>query len=475
LESALNASGLPDKARAIVRQQFANGAADPEEVKRAIEAQRDLITSLFDQSGNVTKHARPLIAVGRVSEADRFELSFLRMMAGATRFDQLVNDIGKTDAKGRKIFGALQEAGQLRAVEAWVSDGKPALPRPKRLSEWYYDFSDDDYTGTFSFGRRALEANLTTSTLASIVKNAVNVLLAANYSMRQQWWQDIVFEEDVDTIDDATLVRVFGISTFPIVPEGGAYTELTMADEEETATFFKRGGYVGVTSETFLRDKLNQLREIPNKLSNAWYNTVSSRVAAVFTVNTAAGPVLADSGALFNATAVASAGGHLNLLTTALSHAAWDAVVTAMKKQTDQPLGAGERLGPENKPGYLLVPTDLVNTATEIRNSQYVPGFANLTENQYKGTFEVIEVPNWTDTNNWAAVAKPMGMSPIHLVWLRGRRTPELFTADAEENGAMFTNDEIRYKVRQFGAEFSATYACAPVADWRSLHKSNVA
>jgi len=38
----------------------------------------------------------------------------------------------------------------------------------------------------------------------------------------------------------------------------------------------------------------------------------------------------------------------------------------------------------------------------------------------------------------------------------------------------MFTNDELRFKVRQFGFRYSATYDCAPVADFRPLYKANV-
>jgi hypothetical protein len=38
----------------------------------------------------------------------------------------------------------------------------------------------------------------------------------------------------------------------------------------------------------------------------------------------------------------------------------------------------------------------------------------------------------------------------------------------------MFTNDELRYKARMFGARFSATYDTAPVGDFRPLFKSNV-
>ncbi len=87
----------------------------------------------------------------------------------------------------------------------------------------------------------------------------------------------------------------------------------------------------------------------------------------------------------------------------------------------------------------------------------------------------MLEVPVWTDATDWALVAKPGGVSPIKLIWLRGKRTPELFDAVDEKSGAMLSNDALRYKVRQFGFEFSSTYRVAAVADWRPMHKSNVA
>jgi hypothetical protein len=49
---------------------------------------------------------------------------------------------------------------------------------------------------------------------------------------------------------------------------------------------------------------------------------ISGLVAAVFTDNSGVGPTMADTGALFNATAVTTAGEHANLLTTALDSAA---------------------------------------------------------------------------------------------------------------------------------------------------------
>jgi hypothetical protein len=197
----------------------------------------------------------------------------------------------------------------------------------------------------------------------------------------------------------------------------------------------------------------------------------------VFTLNTAAGPVLADTGALFNATAVATAGGHVNLLTAALSPTALTAVRLAMRKQTDQPLGAGERLS--ITPRHILIPADLESTATQIATSELEPGtYQNattfMTNNIWKGKIEPIIVPHFTDANDWAAVADPALFPAIWLIWLRGRRSPEIFSAEEERGGAMFTNDELRFKTRMFTFRFSSSYDCAPVSDFRPLHKSNV-
>jgi hypothetical protein len=287
----------------------------------------------------------------------------------------------------------------------------------------------------------------------------------------------------VDTIDDATLARVYGVDSLPVVPEGAAYTELALEDEEETATFVKKGGYIGVTLETIMRDKIQEIRNIPIKLADTWYNTLADLVSGVFTVNSATGPVLATTGALFNSTAVTSAGGHTNLLTTALGYSAFSAARTAMRKQTDQPLGGGRRLV-ENLPRYLLVPVDLEVTALGIRNSELQPdadfdagtvGSGAQTTNLFRNQFDVIVVPTWTDATNWALVADPMAMPAIWLIYPRGMRTPQVFSSDSETQGTMFTNDEMRFKVRLMTYRFSATYECAPVSDFRPLHKSNVA
>jgi len=489
LEAALTESGLSKPIRELIREQFEGRAVEANVIKTAIEKHRAAF--LADDSGRVTDHggARARVKLG-MNEADQFVLGFVRRVWGPNGVRKPSTAFGMKWKDGAPVIGAAQEVIadpsfglSARAVEGWKSGGGSigSIPLYSGLDEWYWDLtgggdrSQADFFGEGRFSARALEANLNTGTLTSIVKNAVNVMLAADYAVQEQWWNEIVEELDVDTYDSATLVRLFGATTLSIVPEGDAYTELDWEDEEETAAPVKRGNYIEITLETFLRDKINKLNTLPDRLSKSWYNTVADRVAQVFTTNTAAGPVLSDTGALFNATAATSAGGHANLLTTAMSWAAINAAVIAMKKQTDQPLGVGRRLGLDVMPTHVLVPIDLTATTERIIDAEKIPGSADNDPNPYYRKIKVLEVPVWTDVTDWALVAKPGGVSPIKLIWLRGKRTPELFEASDEKTGALLTNDAIRYKVRQFGFEFSSTYRVAPVADWRSLHKSNVA
>jgi len=459
LRDRLDAAQLPAPMSALVQTTFGNRVFEEAElndfIKRAKEAQAAL-----DTTGRVsgTGQARGSVQVG-LAPRDVAEIEFMRLMMGNTEFRALEH----VDA----------EYVQERVAEAykgWIRAGRPRYST-RRISEWVYNLLDGDpFTD-----QRASEA-VTTSGMTSIVKNALNVMLAANYAKKHFWWEPVVRSEEVDTIDQATLVRVYGFDTLDVVEAGQPYTELSWRDDEETADFHKRGNYVGVHLETLLSDKLNIVRSIPERLSMSWYNTISSLVSAVFTTNTAAGPVLGDTGALFNATAVTTAGGHANLLTAALSFTSYGAARTAMMKQTDQYSGGGTLKGQRSliQPKFMFVPVDLETAALQIRNSECIPGSANNDVNPHHQKFEVVVVPNWTDTNNWALLADPVEFPAIWLIFLRGKKVPELFTADSETQGSMFTNDTLRYKVRMMTWRFSSTYDCAPVSDWRPLHKNNV-
>jgi hypothetical protein len=459
LREKLDNAKLPPTFRSVVESAFAGRVADPKEVDAMIARTKEA-QATADKSGKPEgvggegRMQESMRITGVFSPEDKAEIALLHLIAGDSTF--------------KRLEGMDEDFVKERMPEShasWIRAGRP-YSRARRLSEWTYEV----YGGN-PMTDRAKEAT-TTSTMTSIVKNTLNLMVAADYAIRHRWWDPIATIEEVDTIDQATLVRVFGLDQLDVVDEGAPYTELDWEDEEETAAFVKKGNFIAVTLETLLNDKLAKVRTLPTRLANSWYNTISSLVSSVFTVNTAAGPVLADTGALFNATAVGTGGGHANLLTTGLSFDEYGVVRTAMMKQTDQPLGAGERL--LIQPSHVLVPVDLETTALQIRNSEFEPGVANNDVNPWHQKFEVIVVPDWTDADNWAAVADKNQFPAIYLIFLRGAQVPQLFTADAENAGTMFTNDTIRFKVRMLTFRFSATYDCAPVGDWRPLHKSNV-
>jgi hypothetical protein len=457
LGERLTESSLPPDVQAIVRDMFKDRVFEEAELTRFIE-QMQKARAAMDPTGQVNGagsgigHASSVITVEEKAEAE-----FLRLLMGNTSFRGLESN--EEDFVKERVP---------ESYKAWQRDERPANYGIFKFSEWLRTFYGDPFTGAPA---RISEA-VTTSSMSSIVKNAVNVMIAADFSVRYRWWEPLVRTEEVDTIDQATLIRIFGLANLDTVGEGAPYTELAWEDEEETPTFQKRGNYVGITLESMLRDKVNAIRTLPQRLATSWFNTKSTLAANVFTVNTAAGPVLGDTGALFNATATTTAGGHANLLTAALSFASYGAARTAMRKQTDRRLGAGNRLGAS--PAFLLVPEDLETTALQIRDSDKVTGSANNDPNPYQHKFEVVVVPPWTDTDNWALVADPMPWPAIYDIVVAGNRVPSIFSAGDEAGGAMFTNDILRYKVRMLGFRFDATYDTLPVGDFRPLHKSNV-
>jgi hypothetical protein len=284
------------------------------------------------------------------------------------------------------------------------------------------------------------------------------------------WWRNIAVVEHFNNLHTITGTLIGTVGELPVVAEGADYTELAVGDSPETANFVKYGGYIPLTLELIDRDETRKLRAYARELGSAGIRKISSLVAAIFTANAGVGPTMNDGSALFNATAVTNAGGHKNLLTTALGINAWDAVCTAVY---DQPMliknetgsyGAGPKMA--LNPKYCLVPRTLQNTAWQMLKGDYVREENYVYDNVLKGSAVPVTVPEWTDVNNWAAACDP-NLAPAIYVGERFGIMPEIFVAGSELSPAVFTNDEHRMKVRHFLAVW--------VNDFRPLHKSNVA
>ena len=141
------------------------------------------------------------------------------------------------------------------------------------------------------------------------------------------------------------------------LPSGGTANDATMSDKRET---YKLGRYAKkftVDEQDFISDRLGAILRMPFEMGQAARRLRPDLVYSVLLENP---NLVADSGALFNATAVTTTGGHANLGTGALSTTNLATAITAMVQQ---------RIGNvvlNVRPRYLIVPGALQFNAATI-------------------------------------------------------------------------------------------------------------
>ena len=126
-------------------------------------------------------------------------------------------------------------------------------------------------------------------------------------------------------------------------------------------------------------------------------------------------------------------------------------------------LGTGPKMAVN--PRFCLIPRALQYTARQLFLNDWDITSGIHASNLWKGMGVPVTVPEWTDTNDWAAVCDPL-VAPAIFLGERFGLVPEIFVAGDQLSPAVFMNDEHRLKVRMFAAVW--------VNDFRPLHKENV-
>lgn len=435
LESALSASKLPLPMQNHIKNQFAGKIFEPVELQSAIDDARALVS----------------------------ELTGGMIIQGPGRVQGMFNTRDQLQVAAEDLLGVPREK-ENRALKVHKLQGIREL---YMMLTGDYDLYGGYYPERAQLAGTADFSGLVANVMNKVIVNTWEVLGQAGYD----WWKEIVSVEHFNTLNTITGTLVGTVGSLPTVAEGAEYTELEIGDSPETGIFLKYGGYIPLTLELIDRDETRKLAAYPRELASAGLRKISQLVAEVFTANSGTGPAMADSGTLFNATAVTTSGGHANLLTAALAADEWDA---ACKAVYDQPMlikntagyyGTGPKMA--INPRYLLVPRALQLTAMKILYPSLENAANIYSENMQRGQpGDVKVVPEWTDATNWAAVCDPR-IAPAIYVGERFGLMPEVFIAGDNLSPAVFMNDEHRLKVRHFLAVW--------VNDFRPLHKSNVA
>lgn len=405
---------LPDAAKNRIRKMFAGRTADVGEIAQAITDEREYLQSVADTA----------VVVG---------------VPGGARVGGMFTSSDHVEAAAYDLLGVERPAH--------LSEARPA--RLTGIRELYLGMTGDtEMLGGYS-PKRAQFA--TTTTMPALVASVLNKSIAQNWanfmSAGYDWWKTVTETIKADSLNDIKGVNVSAVGLLPTVAEGGNYTELTIKDGLETAPFVKKGGYLPFTLEMMDRDDTRAIRAYPKALARSAIRSLSAQVAGIFTANAGAGPTLASDGlALFHAT-------HGNLGTTALSAAEFEAKRVQIYNQSIL-AAAGQDGGKlAINPEYLLVPRVLQKTALDI----VAPAYINATNNTLRGTGTVVVVPEWSDANDWAVITNPLINAPIQVAFRFGEM-PEIFVADDERYGSLFSNDEMRLKARFFFAVLVASH-----------------
>ncbi|MGN6229178.1 MAG: phage major capsid protein [Dyella sp.] len=465
------AEGLADASDESVLAAYREAVAQPAEK----QGTSDGVTreELLQHTRMVEARADARVQIAQSNLPDVVKDRLTQRFAEAASFT--VEDVGNAIKGEREFLAKLNDGAKVRGLGSFVESVEDRSEKVQKMLDDFFDpakpaFSfrecyreitgDVGVTGRMANVdmqrlREAAGANfreaVDSTTFGNILGDSITRAMIREYANLEsykdwRWMCDIV---PVSDFREQQRTRLGGYGNLPAVAENGAYNQLaTPTDEKATYTLSKRGGTETISMETIANDDVGLLRRIPLSLATAAGRTLYEFVYGFLDSNA----LIYDGLALFVA-------GHNNLGTAALDATSFAAARLRMKQQTEQ--DSGKRLGITLR--HLVIPSDLEETAYNL--------FQRGTNNDQ--TFVQSRVPtvhvvdHWTDANNWYAAADNSQVPLIELGFYGGNQDPELFVQDMPTQGSLFSNDQIKYKIRHI-------YSGA-VRDYRAFDGSIVA
>lgn len=412
LERRLAESVLPEAVRGVVRQKFAGHVFEAAELDRELTLNRQMLADLT-RAGLVRDHGYERVEIGsQITEAEKMQAAFDLM------FDKNGDMVAEAD---RARLGNMRGFQSIREAYARVTGDASVA-----------GISDRSLLGEIRVSenapmQRITEADTTTATFTYLLGTSMNKRLLRDYQTWTAEWMKFCIIVPIRDFKQQTRVRMGAFGSLPIVPEDSAYTSVTLQDSAATYVPQKRGNLVTVSRETIVNDDLNAIRTIPTKLAAAAAYTLAEFVYGFLSSN----PTIYDGSALFT-----SGAPHNNLGSSALSTAAMQSGVTAMREQTNF---AGKRIG--LRPKFLIVPPELEFSAMVMTKSAGVPGSPNNDINPMLGYVTPIVSPQLTNTSQWFMAADPQVVDTIEIGFVGGQVNPVLLIQDQPLYGLNFSQD----------------------------------
>ncbi len=216
------------------------------------------------------------------------------------------------------------------------------------------------------------------------------------------------------------------------IPENGEFPETTMQDEHESYRVEIWGSMFSISVQSIINDNIGAFTDVPEKQGRSMRRK-QNRLAYQHLKDN---PVLFDTGALFNATAQTTAGGHANLTTGA--GAPSETTLNALELKMLQMIGP---TGSDNanaqalniQPRFIIVPPALKRVVQKLllSDSDATTQLNAGVVNTWKGALQMIFDAELglafggSDTA-WYLATDPADVDTIEYAFLQGWESPQL-------------------------------------------------
>ncbi len=460
----------PAPAKEPVKESVAPAAADP----RVGELEKQLRESRVRESARVLKDAcaarkLPQDSVARVLAAHKG-----RDDIDDARADEIAK--GEQDYVDRIVAGAAPV--RITAGREPLDNAKDVLAHmfapgriqaPKggadnigfsmhRFNEAFFGL-DTRVTGMDA--RRKLRESIDATSFNQVYADALSRALLADYKANPLVadWRKVVRVVPLGDFRTHHVIKPGWYGFLPDVAAKSPYLTLTTpGDTEETIALSKRGGLESWSWEDQLNDDIGLIQTMISRLSRAAAETIYDHVFAI--VRDATQPNLSDGLSLTSQ----SRTGDVNEGTLAMSADATGKTnyINTIKLMMQLKGGSGQ--AKNIRPKYCVIPFGKVEQFAYI-TKELSGGVTGTDVPDAVRRILAIALPeaiiDWGTSNStdWYLLADPMEAEVIRMAFLNGREDPEIFVADDQRFGSLFTQDSIQLKIRHVYKAAAMDYA----------------
>ena len=264
----------------------------------------------------------------------------------------------------------------------------------------------------------------TSSDFPLILANQANKSMLKGYDEAPETWNIWAQTGNLTDFKVASRVNLSTFNNLDLVSEDGEYKYGQFTENNETIQLATFGKLFTISRQAIINDDLGMFTRIPSSMGRAASRTVGNLAYGVITSN----PLLADGIAFFNAAHnnlnLSGAGG-TPLSADAVGLATLGTMRNGMGLQTDSGANA---VGLNIRPGFLLVPLALEDTAKALMTDTTAPGQANPgVRNQLVNMAVVVSDPRLdADSVVRYYLAAGQTWDTIEVAFLDGNQAPTL-------------------------------------------------